>query len=265
MHYYDVVSILSNEQTVNRSFVHKSAVSEVFITDSARITPSIWVSAQWPRRHWFFGDPQLRLDPALAMETFRQAWIFVAHRYYHVPLSAHVVMVDIGIDTFVDRAPRSADPSRVLLSINEVAVSRRSRGDASQLELIADMYSEGQPIARAHGQANLLAPATYQRIREQNALTGAEVRCTAKTEPVSFERDHPVFFDHANDHVPGMLLVSVAQQQLAAVEAGTAIEAEFFAYFDLLPPVELHVVGGDRLLRACFHQQGRVGARIEIS
>jgi 2-oxo-3-(phosphooxy)propyl 3-oxoalkanoate synthase len=74
---------LSFARTVDRSMVHRSAVSEVFITDVRRTGETRAVAAaQLPLAHGYYSDhvqDPLLYDPLLVLECCRQASICAAH------------------------------------------------------------------------------------------------------------------------------------------------------------------------------------------
>lgn len=255
---------LQSQQTVERALVHKLAVSEVFLTDFSEVAGEFFVAAQWPRRHWFFGAPSVRLDPLLVMETFRQAWILAAHTWFSVPLSSHVVMEEIGVDVKIGSLPSASAPPSALLRLSTVQVTRRRAGDASQLELTADITSSAIGVGRAWGRATLLPDAAYHRVRASQRGAERIGDPLVGMRPVEVDLEHPVFFDHPNDHVPGMLLISAACEA-ARIDQPLRIQALFNQYFELDRVTWMDATGiGPGSAQVRFHQVGQCGAEVEI-
>ncbi|KAA9108254.1 AfsA-related hotdog domain-containing protein [Microbacterium rhizomatis] len=258
--------MLEVQRTVDRSLVHKLAVSEVLITDWTTVDGSVWVAAQWPRRHWFFGEPHLRLDPVLVMETFRQAWVLVAHTSFGVPLSSHVVMEEHGLR--IDKTVASSDPKppTVWLKFSTLHAGR-SAGAGSSLQLSAEIFVAGVAIAHAWGKARLVTKSVYERMRRRppRADLVAQFRWPSERCVVAFDTRHPVFFDHPNDHVPGMLLISAACDAVRSEDSIRQIRARFIRYFELNSTISLEratTEPGSVVLR--FYQLGTCGGEVEI-
>lgn len=74
---------LSHERTVARTLVHVRALSEVFISDSARDGEDSFVAGvQLPRTHGTWGDRGTAYhDPVITLEVGRQAVFLDLHHY----------------------------------------------------------------------------------------------------------------------------------------------------------------------------------------
>jgi hypothetical protein len=241
-------------------------VSEVFITDWKTIDEVVSVAAQWPRRHWYFGEPSSRLDPLLVMETFRQAWILVAHTSFGVPLSSHVVMEEIELRIDEPVVLCDAEPPTVWLRFSTVDVGRSGEA-VSSLELSAEVLEGEAVIGHARGRARLVTESVYQRIRRRPTWQeegeqggGPDEAC-----PVVVDVRHPVFFDHPNDHVPGMLLISAACDAVSSVNSIRGVQATFSRYFELDSTIWMErAVAEPGVVGFRFHQSGAYGGGVEI-
>jgi hypothetical protein len=96
----DSVKILF-DRTINRDMVHRSAVSEVFLTDLRVINEKIVLAgAQIPRCHGYFNDftPEYAdADPLMLLEIFRQAVIGGTHSL-NVPKDTILISDDFELE-----------------------------------------------------------------------------------------------------------------------------------------------------------------------
>lgn len=105
-------------QPVTRELVHRSSVSEVFVTDGLHKGGAEFVvAAQWPRDHALYHpDENGRYDPLLFAETLRQAHFYAAHTFFDVPLGHRFVGQDLSFEITGPAALRvGAAPLPVLL------------------------------------------------------------------------------------------------------------------------------------------------------
>ncbi|WP_405584691.1 ScbA/BarX family gamma-butyrolactone biosynthesis protein [Streptomyces sp. NBC_01190] len=107
---------LSFLQPIPRYLVHRQAVAEVFITDAVAVAEDRFlVAAQWPRDHaMYYPDEAGISDPLLFAETIRQALVYLAHRYYGVPLSHRFIGSDIDFEI--------TDPARLRVGAAPIPV-----------------------------------------------------------------------------------------------------------------------------------------------
>ncbi|MFI9754743.1 ScbA/BarX family gamma-butyrolactone biosynthesis protein [Streptomyces collinus] len=255
---------LTFDRGVPRTLVHKTAVSEVLLTDAVRTGPDRFaVAAQWPPHHVLFGDgmgPASTTDPLLLLETVRQAGIYVSHVYYDVPLAHPFLLTSIECEVeppTPDSAVRQV-PHCVLLDV-QCVVERRA-ADRLGMSLEAQLVIDGRPQGRVGLCWQAVAPQRYARMRHPEGEvtappTGPSTAPPALADAVAaphilgrrHDRDmmlaalpadpgtvqpalrdawslrldttHPVYFDHACDHVPGMALAE-SFAQAAALTSG---------------------------------------------
>ncbi|MDT8911888.1 ScbA/BarX family gamma-butyrolactone biosynthesis protein [Amycolatopsis sp. PS_44_ISF1] len=283
------------QQTIPRSLVHRAAVSEVFVTDLNILGEDRFeVGAQWPGRHSFFGPcTPTAHDPMLFAETCRQAGLLIAHRSYGVPF---------GHSFLSDRKTYALDPAglgttgRPVDVVLEVgAHDVKYRGGSGGMRLDFDCYRGGRLVGTGSESGRWISSAVYRRVRGEHfaatpfqaavrptvapALVGrdrsGDVLLARTAEPgvcaLQFDPDHPVLFDHAVDHVPGMVLLEAARQA-CLLECGDPhalplrAEIDFAAYVefdaDCLIRVEAGEVASDgaRAMRVRFRQNGTESA-----
>ncbi|SEO46211.1 ScbA/BarX family gamma-butyrolactone biosynthesis protein [Amycolatopsis saalfeldensis] len=287
--------VVDFQQTIPRSLVHRAAVSEVFVTDLNILgSDRFEVGAQWPRRHSFFGPctPSSH-DPMLYAETCRQAGLLIAHRAYGVP-QGHSFLSDSKTYA-VDEAglATTGRPIDVVLQVTTHDVKYRGRNGGMRLEF--ECYRDGQLVGTGTDDARWVCSAVYRRLRGRHfaatpfqaivlptvapALVGrdrAEDVLVAETaEPgvwsLQFDPDHAVLFDHAVDHVPGMMLVEAARQ-VALLKVGdpralpvrASFEFKSYVEFDadcLMVAEDVETAGdGTRVVRVVFEQDGVAAA-----
>ncbi|MEV5596692.1 ScbA/BarX family gamma-butyrolactone biosynthesis protein [Streptomyces sp. NPDC052496] len=281
--------------TVPRQYVHRTAVSEVFLTDWRRAGTDAWVvSAQWPRAHSFYSPVDGLHDPMLLVETVRQASILLSHVAHGVPLDHPIIWQDLHYSLVPDALRVTGSPAEIELHITDHDLLHRGRRLAGA-RLGYRVLRDGTDLATAELHFACQTPAVYRRLRgEYSDLQRANARKLEPAEPVAprlVARDrtgdvvlsptgranrwqlrvntaHPVLFDHPVDHAPGMLMMEAARQAAHAA-AGPAfslptdMRCSFHRYGELDAPcwVEVTPAGHDaegRLLQdVTIQQNGR--------
>lgn len=237
-------------QTVDRRLVHKKAIADVFLTDSRVLADSEFlIAAQWPRRHWYFGDPAARLEPLLISETLRQVCLYVAFAHLGIPVGAHVLIEQFSVRQSMHRLP-SRDPAVVFI---EVEVETDRAPHTPRRLVLRTVFRHGdRVVASASGAARAIPPDTFTRLRERRSTTGE--RRQPGGHRLRIDLSHPVYFDHPTDHVPGLMLVDYAlRAPRAANLSGWHAEqfsANFQEFVELDAPAGLRVVSDRRLDRS---------------
>lgn len=234
--------------TVAREYVHRTAVSEVFLTGWSKKGPdSFTVTAQWPRSHSFYTSEHGLYDPLLLSETVRQCGLLLTHVGYHMPfghqiswsrlqyaivpqalrvghtpaeIELHVTCSDIKYHGTVPRTMAmhlEAVRAGSLLAVAGIrfnshspAVYQRLRSGRNVDEIFAAVPEPAEPVARA----------AVGRLRRQDIVlspTGESGRWQLRV-----DTSHPVLFDHPVDHVPGMLLLEAVRQAGHAMDPAQA-------------------------------------------
>lgn len=237
----DFVQRLDHLRPVPRTLVHRAAMAEVFLTDTAPIGEDHFlVAAQWPRDHaLYYPDPLGRTDPLLIAETLRQSLVYLSHEYYDVPLGYRFVAYDMDFE-ITDPAPLRVRgvPHSVVLDVRCVRVGHRPpRRHGLRLE--AELTVDGKVCGRAGIRFIALDERTYQVLRSRStpyaspvSLTGDAVRtgpggaewetvpptgtgrlrakdCVLERSAAGewrmrIDTDHAILFDHPTDHLPMM-------------------------------------------------------------
>ncbi|MFE1173023.1 ScbA/BarX family gamma-butyrolactone biosynthesis protein [Streptomyces sp. NPDC058773] len=264
--------------TVPREYVHRAAVSEVFLTNWRRGAADGWVvSAQWPRAHTFYGPLHGMHDPILLIETVRQAGILLSHVVHRVPLDHPIIWQRVRYDLAPQALRTAQQPAEVELHITDHDMVFRGKRLVSALQEFR-IVCDGADLASATLDYSCHSPAVYRRLRgEYSDLALANSRALPLPGAVSprlvareHDRDvvlsptgrpdrwqlrvdtsHPVLFDHPVDHAPGMLMVEAARQAAQAATPGVTLpvsmDCSFSRYAELDAPswVEARTTGRD--------------------
>lgn len=238
--------------TIPRTWVHRRAVSEVYVTHVGEVSEGSYVAAaQLPRRHFFYGDHSGvaadRYDPLLLMEAARQASMAIAHRYLGVPAdSAFRVTTFNGTDTATtDSNVWQIDTGPADLTVASSVVREHRRNDiVTGVDMIHEFGLDGESVMTVDGSLSWVPPARWDagRVAYRTSLGLNEFRGalppSATATPASVGRGdarnvvlgplmhssggvraqllpdlrHPALFDHPLDHVPGSLLIEAGRQ-----------------------------------------------------
>ncbi len=240
---------LSWDRTVDRALVHRNAIAEVLLTDIVQLDEtSFEVAAQWSRSHRVYRpDADGRHDPMLLLETVRQTGLALSHFGFGVPYGYKSVMHDVGFRVWPEdepRAVRAATNVTLTVECENVVL----RGDLLRsMTVVLAMSADGRHFATGSGTLSWLTERTFGQLRARNggrspnpadhplvpmsppAVTSMPSRYRGPADAllvagdrqperrrILIPQDHPVYFDHPLDHVPGMLLVDAAWQAATA-------------------------------------------------
>ncbi|WP_329216751.1 gamma-butyrolactone biosynthesis protein [Streptomyces sp. NBC_01485] len=243
----DEIPALSFTGTVDRALVHRAAVAEVFVTDSAQLSGNQFlVAAQLPRVHGYYSDhvtSPAAYDPLLLLEVFRQAGIQATHRYMNAPLRSSYIFdgCDLRIHSH-SALGIGALPGEVLMrgtiieektrkgvlcgGLMEIDATIGGRPVASVLFDFRWIPSETwralrsrmrstlqQEASRAYHTDRRLAPAVVGRRSTENVvLADATVHGREVHAQVVVDQAHPALFDHPLDHIPGAVIFESLRQ-----------------------------------------------------
>ncbi|MFC7309324.1 ScbA/BarX family gamma-butyrolactone biosynthesis protein [Streptomyces monticola] len=240
---------------VSRTLVHKAADREVLLSAAHPLADdrfAVWV--RWPHDHLLHGrSADGARDSLIVVETMRQAGIYLSHRFHDVPMDHAFVLhsFDFHLSEPIRDLGNGAD---VVLDITV----QREPGKPNRFRLTsdADILVGGRSVGRAAMRWDALAPRQYAVIRHRGAGVATLADFTeppAAPQPlapaaVGRDRDdavliadcpqdsggwrllldtgHPALFDHASDHVPGMVIVEAFRQAvLVRAAQGAAVSA----------------------------------------
>ncbi|MER8067590.1 ScbA/BarX family gamma-butyrolactone biosynthesis protein [Streptomyces sp. NPDC094034] len=281
---------LSWSRTVAREMVHRASVAEVLLTD-VRQTESgdFEAAASWPRSHPTFPRDGADLhSPLMIVETLRQLGIYIPLRYFGVSSVANLIITDLSFELDPASEPRAlSGATRVTCGVRATQVRRGPDGSATGLRLQVSYQADGVLFALAGGGARFLEPEQYDAVRagRSGAAAPSVVRAAGGLRPdarrlgVTGAHDvvigsegatllvdpadmrHPFFFDHATDHVPGMIVLEAARQA-AALESGgrllrpTAGRLKTARFIEYRPPARVLCVAHHATCVFRFLQDG---------
>lgn len=252
---------LSYQSTVPRSLVHRSAVSEVFVTDLVPLAEQRFLAAaQLPLTHAYYSDhlqPLPCFDPLLILEAGRQAGIAGGTL---VGLSPDIQMLVGSFALHLDEPRLLSYPRRPgeLRIGNSFEAIRVRRGGQVRRGLVRQALAlNGEPIGSHVMECQFVSPTENDALRQvmrrtpppstadfpegsvpghvpadqvgrtdqRNVmladLTRSPGRVSARVAP---RFDNRALFDHSYDHLPAMTLTEAARQlALIAVRDETGI------------------------------------------
>ena len=251
-HHPERGSPLSWSRTVAREAVHRTSTAEVLLNDVRPRGDGFEAAASWPRSHPTFPcDGGSLHSPLILVETLRQLGIYLPLRHFGIPPAAHLLITDLFFDIDQGAEPRAGfGGTDVTCRIDVPGVRRARGGEVIGLRLAVTFLAAGAVFARAGGGVRFLDGRRYAAVRGRVGAAGREpgtlfppppdglVRPEPSRLAVAHVRDvligfhdgatvvgpadprHPFFFDHASDHVPGMVLLEAARQAAAVASGG---------------------------------------------
>ncbi|MEV4341992.1 ScbA/BarX family gamma-butyrolactone biosynthesis protein [Streptomyces sp. NPDC049590] len=244
---------LSWSRTVPRELVHRASVAEVLLTDVLRVDETRFLAAAcWSRSHPTFPvDGHAVHHPLMVVETLRQLGIFIPLCYLGVPVDTRMLITDVFFTTEPAAQPRAAHgATQITCRVRVTGLRAGADGAAAGLRMHTEFLAGGAVFARAGGGARFLSAERYAALRGPLAGTCQPPASAGLLRPdparlgVPHARDvvigcagapgpaprevlvdaadpwHPFFFDHATDHVPGMVLLEAARQAAALASDG---------------------------------------------
>ncbi|MFF7726641.1 AfsA-related hotdog domain-containing protein [Streptomyces sp. NPDC008001] len=256
-------------------------------------------------------------DLLLIGEAARQTVEAIVHELLGVPLDARFVISDLGIAlTGLDAVRTGPAPADLHVELEPGRLRRRRDGSVRSLRGTAACRIGGRDAARFTGTLLFLAGESYEDLRADSAppqaatadsvtpppadagtvppprcapaavgrtdprnvvIGGLRTEGTATVADIVADPQDPVFFDHALDHLPGMLLMEAARQtalatwaRTHAVPAGrllaTSCRARFAAFAELSGPVRCRArPTGAGTVAVTVEQHGEPAAHLEIT
>ncbi|MFH9944536.1 AfsA-related hotdog domain-containing protein [Streptomyces murinus] len=248
------VRALEFVRSVDRRLLHRRALSEVFLTDSVAVDRQRFLAgAQLPSSHAYFTDHlgHTVIDPVLLLECARQIETHGAHTHLGVDSDTKFVLqswsmrlpglftahsgdpAELTAEVTTDRPADTTTPARSVTYGMRFLLAGEELGEACMTVgyLSSSTYSfvrskrRGSPPVSSDDVATLpatVASADLGRANPVNALLVDPVRDgEGILAGIRIPTDNPSMFDHAQDHLPGMVLTEAARQ--AALLAGARL------------------------------------------
>ena len=287
---------LGFEQTVPRRLVHRSAVAEVFLTDSRAAGPGRYlVAAQLPPRHGYYGDCPAGVDPLLLLECCRQAGIYGAYRHLGLPDDTTFLVGELSLGLTEPAGPAACARPAALYLLVSVTGGRRT------LRYAVHLWLGGRPIGTAGIVVTRMDQPAYEALRRfqrgdapPRSAAMAGRRWPGAVPPERVGRRDPAnvvlasarrsggelcaelaprfdngsLFDHSYDHYPAMVVLEAARQvALLAAGAGArlrAVAGRFSAVLELDRPVLAGTASAGSPVEVAFTQADRVAANVTV-
>lgn len=155
----------SYETAVPRSLVHRLAVSEVYLMTAEQLgVDQFHLTAQWPRRHFYYRVADCSVDPMLVAETLRQSTILVAHRYYEVPLTRRFLMRRMTVSLAGGDIVASVRPAEIVLKVG-VDRMRSGPNGVTRMRTNIEFWFQDNLIAEGMGDLQVVNARVYERMR----------------------------------------------------------------------------------------------------
>ncbi|GAA2409707.1 ScbA/BarX family gamma-butyrolactone biosynthesis protein [Streptomyces glaucosporus] len=255
--------------TVAKEYVHRAALSEVFLTSWDRVGQDAFtVTAQWPRSHSFYSSEYGVHDPLLLCETLRQSGLLLTHTAYDTPFGYQLSWSRLQYAVNPQALRMESTPAEIEMHVTCSDI-RYHRSLPVSMSMHIEAVRNGLLLSVASLRFGQHSPNVYQRIRAGRGDTARVfANAPAPTPPVpqdvvgrTHDRDivlsptqerwrwrlrvdttHPVLFDHPVDHVPGMLLLESVRQAGHALEPSggammpTSMDVSFNRYVEFDEP-----------------------------
>ncbi|MEV6204938.1 ScbA/BarX family gamma-butyrolactone biosynthesis protein [Streptomyces sp. NPDC051771] len=270
--------------TVPREYVHRAAVSEVFLTGWDAVGPvdprggsqEFVVRAQWPRSHSLFARDGEYQDPLLLIESVRQVGSLLAHAEFDVPFGYQFLMRDMSVSLEPELLRAGSTPTEVVLRTECRDIVRRN-GALASMAYVVTVERDGRRLGTAEASFRCMSPQVFQRLRgdtpthsdqpippavepalvghtsPRHVVLGVPAPDTAGRWELRVDTAHPTYFDHPVDHVPGMVLLEAARQAAHAVSGMPdalvlGLKSSFTCYAEFEAPcwIEARTVPGER-------------------
>lgn len=275
---------------VRPSDVHRSASTETFLSHVTMSSAGLKGTVKPRKDHSYyrFDDPLSAVPLLYGLEVLRQAETYLAHSMDR-PSDDHFIWRSIALHVDkIDPLMEIADHTFQLDYAGCVSGSRhqyRGRARVGNTVVVlddfavtfvsADMYERLPRIDPCKSDSAPVFPTDYiinpnsigRTSRSDIAISGGE----NETFRVAAPYDSPVFFEHTQDHWPGMVLIDAATQLAALKIQGAGLKlkslrADFQHYSELSAPVDMaiHAIDNDALHEVIFSQAERVTTIVEL-
>ncbi|WP_052684711.1 AfsA-related hotdog domain-containing protein [Lentzea aerocolonigenes] len=279
------MAVLDRTRTVDRTLLHRTHLSEVFLTDAVGVDADRYLTAaHLPPSHPYYTDHLLAPgvpDPLLLLECTRQAETYGGHAFREVDLDRKFILLRWTLDLpGLVSSPAGHELTMVTTTSGRKGAGSRIRALTYSTELFLGGHHLGRtvidvgyqpaesyrylrsqrrgtppPMSSAEGLAittgTPVDPLAVGRGRTDNVLLADVVVAGDElTAGVRAVTTNPSMFDHAQDHLPGMVLVEAARQAGIAVAGATpsalltGMELECYRYAELDAPLTVHAVRG---------------------
>lgn len=286
--------------SVRRELVHLRSPAEVLLTDVAARDGDrdhFTASAYWPRSHPTFdrlGDG--RHNPLLIAETLRQLGLSIPRAFYDCDGLPHFLIEELRFELEPRLEPRAGHGGSAITCEVELDDARMSGSGALRaFRLRARFRTDSATFATAEGRARLLTDAAYAAVRRRAPSPAEDGDPADPARPVQpgyvgvpqasdvlvalgprgsvslcpADVLHPFYYDHACDHVPGMVLIEAARQAAALVRGEPRlrpVSCDFTApaFTETTPAARIDCAFEHGYCAVTFRQNEAVTARVTL-
>ncbi|MER5205558.1 ScbA/BarX family gamma-butyrolactone biosynthesis protein [Streptomyces sp. NPDC002825] len=265
-----LIAPLEGIQHAPKTLTRKTAPGQAFLSGWRRHDDGVshTVIANWPAHHPFYTSHKGHYHPLLLTETIRQSLALLSHVAHDIPLDFRLGWESYDSSVVPAAMRTRSAPAAVRLTVTHTEVERHRLGSvrlATQITATRD----GEPLGIARVRYTAHPPAIYDRLR--GAYADAQTS-TARALPLGPALDDATrgrqtslddavlsplgeshrwqlrvntanrsFFDHAHDHIPGLVFLEAAAQAAQALSGAaqtvpTEFDARFVRYVELDSP-----------------------------
>jgi len=261
---------------VDRAVVHRASAGTVLVGAARADGQRTWhlpvtvppLTAARP------GD---RLPLLHGVEVFRQSGLVVAHQGFQVPTDFRFTIQDIAFGWADGAMPRlPGDGPFVAAAHVRVVEHHERRGTTAGLRVEVDVVDDAGPVAAGGGLLRCMSPKHYRalrrhapdpaaapRRRDPDGLRDVERGSAGLRAHLGWNDADPLLFDHATDHVSGLVMMSAAVRAAELLADGREVRHVAMAYerfVEYEPEPELRADFVDDVVAVRVEQAGTVAA-----
>ena len=229
-------------QTICKELVHKSFLSEVFLTDSRQVANDCFlISALLPKTHFYYNDVPIRsqfYDSALILEVCRQVSIYIAHIFYAISFDYKFIFDSANFTQYLGHKPANNIDKHKAIIHTKVINKKTKKDSLCGLEIDMMVYIDQELYACKSMKFSWVAPKMWDKLRRisqqqdsanleikpilkdivckehiSNVVIGNFLECTNYFQAtIIADKTHPAFFDHPLDHISGILIIEAIKQ-----------------------------------------------------
>lgn len=236
------------DQSASAMLTHRTSIGEIFLLGSVSEAGDVWSTVgQVPRSNLYFNDhhePTMYVDPLALIEIVRQSCSCIAHTALALPTSTKFVLNELAFDLRTLRYD-GLDARRSIVANTQIEVIRERRGIPQTAVFTSELYNGSNLVGRVKFETSFLTDPVYSVLRGGRTQRGGDAEGalisapTVGVTPQSVGRRHPInvviadpsrpshrelvcqiqpqfsnpsMFDHAQDHVPGMVILEAVRQ-----------------------------------------------------
>ncbi|GHE12675.1 AfsA-related hotdog domain-containing protein [Streptomyces alanosinicus] len=308
---------LTTQRTLARRLVHRSALAEVFLTDFRSVDElTFHAAAQLPPRHFYYSDHTTRVamhDPLAVFEAVRQMLLCAMHLQHDAGPDTKSITATASLE-ITDPEPLRRSGALDLTLLGGVLLEKKYEGATSRVVHRVRVLVDGRETGVITVDTAQRPNDVYEKLRHSHRTTPPPMSDTlpatgagalppvwlvgreraenvvvqdARTEDGALVTElrvpaaHPSMFDHAQDHVPGPVMMEAARQAsllLAADHQGLSpssfhldyVSAEYLRFAELDSPIAVvtrlmpNPVSEGQWTEVSFEQDGAAVARMRV-